>query len=212
MLAGAKQQHDIFSDCMMGKGWQLTAVPSTPEAAKAPDPKEREVEFKKQLNLANQGDPNAQSNVALAYLTGDGVPNDTSQAVAWLNKAGDRADPVAQVAVGMFYHNGWGVPQDDAEAVKWYRRAANQGNAQGTAMAQYAMGVAYFTGQGVFQDFTYAYAWLNLACSGLGPSKMRDQAVAMRDALAAKLTPEQLATAQQMGRDWLAHRPFDPST
>jgi TPR repeat protein len=84
------------------------------------------------------------------------------------------------------------LAQDHAEAVKWYRRAAEQGNAD----AQATLGFRYERGQGVPQDYVLADMWLSLAAA------KGYQCADKCDALAAKMTPEQIAEAQRLAREW----------
>jgi TPR repeat protein len=51
------------------------------------------------------------------------------------------------------------------------------------------------------QDFIKAYHWLNLAASRASGENQIEYAEA-RDALAARMTPDQLAEAQKLARDW----------
>ena len=77
--------------------------------------------------------------------------------------------------------------------MKWYRLAADQGN----ACAQYNLGIMYAKGQGVPQDYVLAHMWFNLsAAQGIG------DAVKNRDIAAGKMTPDQLAEAQRLAREW----------
>jgi hypothetical protein len=51
------------------------------------------------------------------------------------------------------------------------------------------------------QNLAQAHMWLNLAC--IEPAWLRHaEAVAARDAVAAKMTPAQIAEAQRMAREW----------
>jgi TPR repeat protein len=106
----------------------------------------------------------------------------------------------AQFALGKMYVHGHGVPQDDAEALKWYRLAVEQGNAD----AQSNLGVMCLMGQGVPQDYVEAHKCFNLAASRFSASdaENRDKAVQARDSLASQMTPEQLAEAQKLAREW----------
>jgi TPR repeat protein len=105
----------------------------------------------------------------------------------------EQGDAVAQYNLGDLYHNGQGVPQDYAEAVRWYRMAAEQGY----AWAQNNLGVMYKNGNGVPQDDVLAYMWLNLAVA-----QGNDDAKNNRDALAKRMTSEQIAEAQRLAREW----------
>ncbi|MDR2302146.1 MAG: sel1 repeat family protein, partial [Deltaproteobacteria bacterium] len=106
------------------------------------DDSEKVKRFRK---AADQGDPEAQFYLGVAYYNGEGVPQDYAKAAKWYRKAADQGIPKAQLNLGYLYYNGEGVPQDYAEAVKWYRKAADQGIPE----AQFNLGVAYGNGKGV---------------------------------------------------------------
>ena len=99
----------------------------------------------------------------------------------------------AQFNLGLMYDNGQGVPQDYSEAVKWYRLAADQGD----AYAQNNLGVMYAKGQGVPQDYVLAHMWFNLSAA-----QGNEDAVKNRDIVAGQMTPDQLAEAQRLAREW----------
>jgi TPR repeat protein len=143
--------------------------------------------------LAEQGDAAAQNELGFAYYNGQGVPQDYAEAVKWYRLAAQQGYADAQFNLGLMYSYGKGVSQDDAEAVKWYRKAAEQGN----AMAQFNLGFMYVKGQGVPQDYIQAHMWFNLAAAnGYG------NAVKNRDLVASKMTPDQMAEAQRLAREW----------
>jgi uncharacterized protein len=79
--------------------------------------------------------------------------------------------------------------------VKWYRLAAAQGN----ELAQVNLGVMYTKGRGVGQDLVRAHMWFNLAAAG-STGDSQDTATEKRDRVAAKMTAEQIGTAQEMAR------------
>ena len=106
-----------------------------------------------------------------------------------------QGDAAAQFMLGLMYDRGEGVPQDYAEAVKWYRLAAVQGNAG----AQLGLGLAYALGQGVPQDFVTAHLWSNLSAARGNPSAMK-----LRDLVAQKMSPQQIADTQKRARQCLA--------
>ena len=144
--------------------------------------------------LAERGDADAQTNLAIMFENGLGVPQDYTEAVKWYQRAAEQGHVGAQNNLGVIYGNGRGVPQDHAEAVKWYQLAAEQGVAQ----PQDNLGVMYENGHGVPQDFVRAHMWFNLAAAqGLAP------AVEHRDNLAKRMTPADLSIAQQMVRERL---------
>jgi TPR repeat protein len=87
-----------------------------------------------------------------------------------------------------------------AEMVKSYRRAAEQGVAE----AQHNLGHMYRVGLGVPQDYVQAHMWFNLAASRFPASERenRERAVKNRDIVASKMTPDQIAEAQRLAREW----------
>ncbi len=143
--------------------------------------------------FADQGNANAQVNLGVMYERGKGVPQDYKEAMKWYRKAADQGYASAQYIVGDIYDNGWGVTQDYAEAVRWHRKAANQGYAP----AQTNLGFMYSIGQGVTLDLVQAHMWYNL-------SAMKGKKIAreVRDLLAKKMTPTQIAEAQKLAREW----------
>ena len=61
--------------------------------------------------LADEGNPNGQFNLGLAYYNGQGVRQDFAQAMKWLRKAADQGVAGAQFILGDMYAYGQGVPQ-----------------------------------------------------------------------------------------------------
>ena len=147
------------------------------------------------LPLAELGNAKAQFNLGRMYHNGEGVPQDYAEAVRWYRLAAAQCDAKAQTNLGVMYAKGEGVPQDDAEVVKWFQRAAEEGY----ATAQYNLGVIYATGKGVLQDDVLGHLWLNVAAAQ-GDAKAAED----RDIVASRLTPDQLAEAQRLAREWLA--------
>ena len=115
-------------------------------------------------------------------------------------------NPKAQYRVGVMYASGQGVPHNQPEAVKWFLLSAAQGNAD----AQYNLGEEYalggFTGGGIEKDPPEAYFWLVLAVEGFKATNKSafDSATQLRDLVAGKLTPEQLAKVDKRLADWRA--------
>jgi TPR repeat protein len=93
------------------------------------------------------------------YSLGQGVQQDSKQAVAWYRKAADQGDARAQFNLGLMYSEGKGVQQDFKQAAAWYRKAADQGEVE----AQCNLGNKYRQGQGVQQDSKQAAAWYQKA-------------------------------------------------
>ena len=60
----------------------------------------------------------------------------------------------------------------------------------------------YGEGQGVPPDFVQAHMWSNLAVATLPPGEERDLAVSNRVIVAGRMTPAQIAEAQELARAW----------
>lgn len=76
-----------------------------------------------------QKDPRAAHDLGLRYFRGDGVPQNTYQALQWMRSAGERGDLRAQNALGRFYLSGLQeMGSDPAEAERWLSLAAGQGD------------------------------------------------------------------------------------
>lgn len=96
--------------------------------------------------------------------------------------------------LGLMYSMGQGVTQDDKEAVKWYRLSADQGQ----TFAQYNLGVLYGNGRGVPQDLIRAYKWFNIAEANGYEDRRKS-----RDIAEKRMTPDQIAEAQRLAREWM---------
>jgi len=118
-------------------------------------------------------------------------------AAAKVIRAAKAGNVRAQAVLGWMYANGRGVPQDYFLAAKSYQSAATQGHGG----AQFELGLLHNKGQGVPQDYVLAYMWLNLSASQ-AVGEDRDFKVRIRDGIASKMTPAQMALAQQMSQDW----------
>jgi TPR repeat protein len=166
-------------------------------------------------SLAEQGDAKAQIRLASMYGNGDGVPKDAAEGVKWLRKAAEQGDALGQTVLGIDYEMGEGVPRDYAEGVKWLRKGAEQGN----VLSQFWLSFMYENGSGgVPQDYVLAYMWLILGAAHAEASVAENahrygldlpkapvpvpDFTKERDKLAAKLTPDQIAEAQRLAREW----------
>jgi len=151
--------------------------------------------------LADDGNAAAQNGLGFMYANGQGVPQSYDEAMKWYRKAADQGNAAAQTNLGFEYAEGRGVPQDYSEALKWWRQAAEQDEPK----AQYNLGVMYEAGQGAPQDYVQAHKWFSLAAlrfSAASEEEKLDAAAKYRDVVAAKMTPDQIAEAQRLAREW----------
>ena len=159
-------------------------------------------DYQTEINIlkprAEQGLASAQYNLGVMYAQGQGVAQDYKTAAKWYSLAADQGDVDAQYNLGLMYDNGQGVAQDYKAAVKWYTLAAQQGFAD----AQNNLGVMYGKGQGVVQDYVKAHMWYNIAAIDGNSEK----AAPNRDAIAEKMTPAQIARAQELASQCIAQK------
>jgi len=81
------------------------------------------------FRAAEQGHADAQFNLGLLYLNGEGVPQNTAMAVRWFIQSAEQGNIDAQNNLGVIYLTGEGdVPQDKDLAIEWFKKAAKQGN------------------------------------------------------------------------------------
>jgi len=118
--------------------------------------------------------------------------------VADIERRAQQGEAEAQFLLGNLYFDGTTVDRDLVEAVGWFQRAA----AQGYEPSFLPLARAYFFGQGVPQDFTSAHLWFNIAAARVPNEADRTLASERRADLEATMSPEQLAEAQRLARDW----------
>src|SRR6185436_15150504 len=103
----------------------------------------------------------------------------------------------AEHNLGVLYTQNSGGLHNFKEAAKWFRKAAERGYVD----SQLNLGGLYANGQGVPRDYVQAYLWLNLA------AVHSDTAASTRDVIAAKMSPQQIAQAKKLTREWQPQKP-----
>lgn len=131
-----------------------------------------------------------------AYRRGDYV-----RAISTLTPMALRGSAKAQALLGFMYENGFGAPQAYDAAADLYLHAAARGNPFGQAM----LGLLYDKGHGVPQDYILAYKWLNLAAAR-APKRERDYYLRLRNAVASKMSPDQIVAGQRLALLWAPGR------
>jgi len=114
--------------------------------------------------LAEQGNLNAQHELAVLLATIRGSKADFAEAAYWLKQAADRGHRSAQFWLGNLYMQGAGVPQDFDRMIKWWRQAAEQGDAS----AQYALAAAIRDGRMVERNLALSRAWFFMSSGKTG--------------------------------------------
>ncbi|MBN1637086.1 MAG: sel1 repeat family protein [Deltaproteobacteria bacterium] len=153
-----------------------------------------ETEAMKELKvLAEKGDAESQFTLGLAYASGQGVPQDYSEAAKWIHASAEQGGSYAQDYLGSMYEEGKGLDKDYIMAARYYLKAAQQRNAS----AQHNLGRLYVFGQGVPRNFVIGYMWLSLAAQS-GDNK----ALALMDKLKEVMTPQQINEARKLAQEW----------
>jgi TPR repeat protein len=122
-------------------------------------------------------------------------PNDVAAAVRESKPLADQGNADAQFNLGSLYYQGRGVPQDYGEGVRWMRKAAEQGH----VFAQATLGSIHAEGmQGIIQkDYPQALMWFVFAAA-----QGDMEAMELRDTMASRMTPTQIAEAQRLAREF----------
>jgi len=180
---------------------------------------------------AEKGDPEAQERLAHLYLNGLGVSEDGGKAMRWLRKAAEQGRTSSQTELGIWLWLGHPlgntssaeatVSESPNEAAVWLLRAA----AKGDELATFTIGTMYAKGEGVKQNLVESYKWFSIAANiqekddvdltmpwSLGTWQTKRPSIAdlaskARDKVALRMTPEQIAEAQRLARDFRTGKP-----
>ncbi|MGH8577259.1 MAG: tetratricopeptide repeat protein [Gammaproteobacteria bacterium] len=140
---------------------------------------------------ADGGDRNAQYNVGLMHLKGQGVAANDKEAVRWFRKAAGLGQVEAQTFLGALYADGQGVAQDYEQAAYWLAMAAEAGR----GAAQCFLGQLYADGLGVEEDRVEAYAWLSVSEVNGYP-----EAAGLLKEVAASMSPGDIERARRLAQ------------
>ena len=164
------------------------------------------------LQLAEQGNADAQFQIGLIYVNGQDITKDYKQAVAWFDKAAKQGHREAQTKLGFMYATGKGVEQNYNSAFYWCYKAAEQGD----VISQYNLGLMYAKGQGVVKDNSLAVSWYGKAAAqgdahaqynlgamyanGVGVTKDNEQAADLYRKAAKQGLTEAIVALKQLGQ------------
>lgn len=99
-------------------------------------PQELEISITTLKSLAAE-DPRASYDLSLRYFRGDGVRQDSYEALKWMRDAAERGDRAAQKEIGKLYMTGLEeMGSDFREAQKWLTIAASAGDKEAKALLQ----------------------------------------------------------------------------
>lgn len=114
------------------------------------------------LNVAQKGNMNAQSNLALFYLYGKpsiGISQDYEKAAYWLELAADQGEVEAMYNLSNLLRKNSCVQHDTARGLELLEEAASIGYPP----AQGGLGLEYFIGNNTSKDFKKASEWMSKA-------------------------------------------------
>jgi uncharacterized protein len=132
-----------------------------------------------------------------AYSRGDYI-----RASRELTPLAQRGNARALGLLGFLYEHGFGEPQIYSVAADLYA----QGAVQGDPFSQAMLGLMYDKGHGVPLNFVLAYKWLNLAAARAS-GRQRDDYARLRDAVASKMSTNEINEAQRLTLSWVATVP-----
>ena len=114
------------------------------------------------INMANQGDVDAQLALFYSYFSGWYGEEDREEAVKWLRKAAVQNNEFALVILPLMYFSGTGVEEDYTEAIEWLRLGTKNDKTEGVSANM--LGALYECGlYGLQKDKDEARKWYQKA-------------------------------------------------
>lgn len=123
------------------------------------------------MQAAEEGDHEAEFELASLFMTADGVARNEAEALRRFTSAAELGHSLAQNCLGTILRNGLcGVAVDKALAFQWMQRSAEGGDAE----AQFNLAEMCHDGEGRAQDSLEALAWAERAArSGLAEAQYK---------------------------------------
>lgn len=168
------------------------------------------------FRMARAGDVDAQAALGAMYYDGDGVPQDTKQAVQWLEKAvkGGSEEGKALLGVMLVFEEDVADPK---KGVRLLREAASAGDEDGWISG--LLGRIYYEGEiyGVPRDLDESFRWAEKAAEGgdpdgtalLGMLYYFGEGTDEDDELALELTEQAVEEDSSFGKAILAWMYYD---
>jgi hypothetical protein len=149
--------------------------------------------LKKDMQMAESGDPDAQVRLGARYEQGRDLSQNCFDALSLYRKSADQGNLQAQYNVGRMYYSGQCMGKDLTEAAKWFKTAAERGFPD----AQMSFGRMCFDGSGVARDPVAACMWMILAAS-----RGNREANNLLRLMSVELSPEELDMAREKAKNW----------
>lgn len=117
---------------------------------------------------ANAGELEAQHELGLRYLLGEGVMADTAKGAHWIGKAADRGYSEAQYNMAIVWFNGWGGEWNPFKTFDLLLTCAEKGMSE----SQHLLGMFYTENLVVPRNWEEGYRWVKKAAdAGYAPSR-----------------------------------------
>lgn len=126
---------------------------------------DQRVDERELLGWAKRGDSDAQFELGVRYITGEGLKKNPKLGASWIEKAAKQKHLRAQHVMGTLYEDGVGVEKNLAKAHEWHKTAAEHG----FALSQHSLGIMYEEGTGVTKDLAKAAEWFRKAAEQGNP-------------------------------------------
>ncbi len=136
----------------------------------------------------------AQYNLGIALMEGDGVPVDKPEAFKWFKKAAEAGIAKNHWRLGLCYDEGQGVAKNPEEAFKCFEKAANKGH----LTSKVRVGLSYIEGNGEEADELRGHAWILIAAADGS-----EAAQSYRVLLDKHIEKDQIAKAQKLAYEMM---------
>lgn len=104
---------------------------------------------------AENGNPESQMTLGMAYYTGNDTPIDKNKARFWIEKSAKHGLSKAQFMIAVMYNKGDGAIMDKEKSFYWFEKSAKRGNVE----SQFMLGNMYSNGEGIYEDKEEAHRW-----------------------------------------------------
>ncbi len=166
--------------------------------------------FLKAAEEGDYGESSVRIHLRVMYDEGKCELRDYEKVIKLIQKKAEQGNESARFELaGMYLHgdilaapsdNPLLINQDYQQAIRWYLKLAERGGSFAHS-AQRQLGRIYSKGEGVPQNYIEAYKWLILAA--LEPDEsLAKHYVEARDALRLKMSPQQVAEAQKLAKEF----------
>jgi len=120
------------------------------------------------IKEANSGNPLAQHELGIRYLTGRGYPPDSAKSYYWIKKAADKELPPANYNLALLLNNGWGTEWNPYEAYRRFSSAAKDSMPE----ALFAIGLLNTDNLVVPRNYKKAYDYIKASADmGFKPAR-----------------------------------------